>query len=193
LESHEAPALAVSARLNDGTEVVLRPLSADDKPLLREGMARLSDDSRRMRFMTSVDRLTRAQLAYLTEVDQTTHLAWGALIGDQPVGVGRVVRSSEVTTQAEFAVTVVDGWQRHGLGRLLLTLLAALARDIGVERFIFYALAENRAILGLLEPFGATWDIVDGIISGSLDLASVPTPELTGDIHALAAAARETG
>jgi GNAT superfamily N-acetyltransferase len=183
----------VAARLADGTEVALRPLGPDDKPLLREGMASLSDDSRRLRFMAPVDRLTRAQLAYLTEIDQVTHLAWGALIADSPVAVGRLVRSATAPEQAEIAITVVDEWQRRGLGRLLVTLLAALARDLGIERFVFDALPENRAVLGLFGSFGATWALAEGIVTGSLDLALVPSPDVIGDALGLAMAARRAG
>ncbi|MEX0698158.1 MAG: N-acetyltransferase, partial [Acidimicrobiia bacterium] len=75
--------------------VALRPVEPDDKPLLEAGMARLSPTSRRLRFMAPVDTLTRAQLAYLTEIDHHNHVAWGVLVDDQPVAVARMVRLTD--------------------------------------------------------------------------------------------------
>ncbi|HYM98402.1 MAG TPA: GNAT family N-acetyltransferase, partial [Aestuariivirgaceae bacterium] len=163
----------VKARLDDGTVVELRPLGPDDKTLLQEGMARLSSDSRRLRFMAPVDRLSRAQLAYLTEIDHATHIAWGALIDERPVAVGRIVRSGDELTAAELAITVVDDWQRRGLGTLLVRLMAELARSRGIRVFTFEALPENQRIRGLLGLFGAEQKLIDGVVIGTLDLGSI--------------------
>lgn len=181
----------VKARLDDGTVVELRPLGPDDKPLLQEGMARLSSDSRRLRFMAPVDRLSRAQLAYLTEIDHATHIAWGALIEDRPVAVGRIVRSGDEPATAELAITVVDDWQRRGLGTLLVSLMAELGRSLGIRVFTFEALPENQRIRGLLGSFGAEQELIDGVVIGTLDLGSIDPPELdAGDVHELATAAK---
>lgn len=185
----------VKARLIDGTMVELRPLGPDDKPLLEEGMAKLSPNSRRLRFMAPVDRLSRAQLAYLTEIDHASHIAWGALINEEPVAVGRIVRSGDEPTVAELAITVVDDWQRRGLGNLLVRLMAELGRSLDVKVLTFEALPENDGIRGLLGSFGARQELVDGVVSGTLDLSDVAPPELlAGDVHALATnAKRQTG
>lgn len=180
-----------TALLRDGTPVALRPVGPDDKPLLEEGMARLSSNSRRLRFMAPVDRLSRAQLAYLTEIDHAAHIAWGALIDGRPVAVGRIVRLEGDPAVAELAVTVVDDWQRRGLGRLLVRLMAELGRSVGVRRFTFDALPENHGITCLLAGFGAEQNLVDGVITGTVELDRIPPPELAGgDLAELASAAR---
>lgn len=182
----------VKARLRDGVVVELRPLGPDDKPLLQEGMARLSSDSRRLRFMAPVDRLSRAQLAYLTEIDHATHIAWGALIEERPVAVGRIVRSAHDPALAELAITVVDDWQRRGLGNLLVRLMAELGRFLGIQVFTFEALPENEGIRGLLGSFGAQQELVDGVVSGTIDVGPIAPPELVaGDVHELATAAQQ--
>ena len=89
------PDSVVSAVLADGTEVDFRPIGPDDKPLLEQGMARLSPASRRLRFMSPVENLSRAQLAYLTEIDHNRHVAWGAMVAGAPVAVGRLVRLAD--------------------------------------------------------------------------------------------------
>lgn len=173
-------------RLRDGTVVALRPVDASDKPLLEAGMARLSPASRRLRFMAPVDSLTRAQLAYLTEIDHRNHVAWGVLVDDQPVAVARLVRLTDDPTAAELAVIVVDEYQRRGIARLLIALMAELGRALLIQRFVFEALPENEAILRLLRGFGATYDMSEGVIAGSVELADIPPPSLSGDPLALA-------
>ena len=181
----------VTAVLMDGTEVDFRPVGPDDKPLLKQGMALLSADSRRLRFMSPIENLSRSQLAYLTEIDHETHLAWGALVEAQPVAVGRVVRLSGSPGSSEVALTVVDDWHRRGIGKVLVRLLAEIGRSIGIERFVFDALPENEAIMRLFEGFGATHSLRDGVVSGSFEIGAIEAPSFVrGDLLELASVAR---
>jgi RimJ/RimL family protein N-acetyltransferase len=185
---------AVTAVLADGTEVELRPVGPDDKPLLEQGMAMLSPASRRLRFMSPIENLSRSQLAYLTEIDHESHLAWGVVVAGQPVAVARLVRLSGSPKVAEIAITVVDEWQARGIGRLLVRVLAEIGRSVGIERFVFEALPENEGIVRLLGSFGATHGFSEGVVAGSLEIASIePAVFLTGNILELATAARRFG
>jgi GNAT superfamily N-acetyltransferase len=185
---------AVTAVLADGTEVELRPVGPDDKPLLEQGMAMLSPASRRLRFMSPIEHLSRSQLAYLTEIDHESHLAWGMTAAGQPVAVGRLVRLAGSPEVAEIAITVVDEWQRRGIGQILVRVLAEIGRSVGIERFAFEALPENEGIVRLLGRFGASHEFGDGIVSGSLEIALIePVAFLSGNILELATAARRFG
>ena len=185
---------AVTAVLADGTEVELRPVGPDDKPLLEQGMAMLSPASRRLRFMSPIENLSRSQLAYLTEIDHESHLAWGVTAGGQPVAVGRLVRLAASPDVAEIAITVVDEWQRRGIGQILVRVLAEISRSVDIKRFAFEALPENEGIVRLLGRFGATHEFGEGIVSGSLEIALIePAPFLSGSILELATAARRFG
>ena len=181
----------VTSVLADGTEVDFRPVGPDDKPLLEQGMAMLSPASRRLRFMTSIENLSRSQLAYLTEIDHQSHLAWGAMVGGRPVAVGRLVRLPDLPATAEIALTVVDDWHGRGIGKLLVRLLAEIARSLGIERFAFEALPENERIVRLFDRFGATHELSDGVVSGSFEIGSIEPVSLEGgDLLELATAAR---
>ena len=147
----------VRTRLLDGTRVLVRPIRPDDKPLLREGFERLSDESRLRRFMAPISELDDDQLSYLTEVDYVNHFAWVAALADRPdfgIGVGRYIRLKDDPEVAEVAITVVDAYQGKGLGTLLLGMLAATARVAGVRKFRAYVLEDNLPMRTLLSQLG---------------------------------------
>ena len=181
----------VTAVLTDGVRVDFRPVGPDDKPLLEQGMAMLSPASRRLRFMSSIENLSRSQLAYLTEIDHESHMAWGAIVAGEPVGVGRVVRLPDSPATAEIAIAVVDDWHCRGIGKMLVRLLAEVGRSVGIERFVFEALPENEGIVALFSRFGATHSIAEGVIAGSFDVGAIaPIDLLTGNLLDLASDAR---
>jgi RimJ/RimL family protein N-acetyltransferase len=134
-------------RLQDGAPVLIRPIRADDKRMLTDGLRRLSDQSVHRRFLTPKHSFSRAELRYLTEVDGRDHVALVAEHPAEPVrrliAVARFVRLSDDPHAAEVAITVADNWQRRGLGSLLTEQLAAEARALGVRRFTATMAADN--------------------------------------------------
>lgn len=179
-------------RLGDGAELGLRPIHPDDKPLFVEGFHRLSPRTRYLRFMTPVGRLTNRQLTYLSELDFRHHVAWGVLDGETAVAVGRFVRMPDDPTTADVAVTVVDDHQRRGIGRMLLQVLAASARSRGIGRFHFDVLAENTAMLRLLESLGGRRIGNDEVVQIVVEVGRLPAPQVVdGDLtHLLEEACR---
>lgn len=119
----------------------------------------LSERSRYERFFTKLTRLSDAQLRYLTEVDHRDHSAWVAVTDDHEtprgLGVARWVRLETRPDAAEVAVTVIDAFQRRGIGRSLLYLAARAAREREITIFRASVLADNRATLQMLEKMGA--------------------------------------
>lgn len=142
--------------LRDGTRARLRTIRPSDKERLVAGLRQLSPQSRYLRFFTDKDRLTEAELRYLTELDGERHFAIGASrVGDdgeegEGLGIGRFVTLADEPTVAEPALAVVDGAQGLGLGRLLLMRLIAAAAERGVKTFRCDFLAINRGMQHLL-------------------------------------------
>ena len=143
---------------HDGTRIRIRPIVPEDRELLRQGYEELSEESRYRRFM-GLKKLTDADLDYLTQIDYHDHFAWVAFAHDETpehgIGVARYVRSKENPEEAEAAVTVLDDYQNHGIGTLLLEALAAAALENGIKRFIGYLLVENRPMQDVLRYLGA--------------------------------------
>jgi RimJ/RimL family protein N-acetyltransferase len=142
-----------SVVLPDGTPLRVRPILPDDKLLLLRAFDRLSPESRYARFFSPMPRLSAPLLDYFTEVDYHNHFAWVALAreADEDVGVGvaRYVRLPD-SSVAEAAVTVVDTYQRRGIGGFLLDALILEALAHGISRFEGLVLVGNTSMIAVL-------------------------------------------
>jgi GNAT superfamily N-acetyltransferase len=182
--------------LRDGSELVIRPIRAEDKSAIAAGFERMSPESRFRRFFAPLQRLTERDLAYLTEVDHHDH---EAVIGfdagtREPVGVARYIRS-DVPTEAEVAVTVVDDRQGHGAATALLDRLVRRAREEGITHFLALVMTENREAIELFDHMASPGSDRRRSASGHLELVlDLPEPgTATGESRlgrALRAAAR---
>ena len=146
-----------NVRLRDGSRVLIRPVRSTDASLIAEGFARLSERSRRMRFLGKKDELTPAELHYYANVDHHDHEALGALdpADGRCVGVARYVRDADDPQAAEIALTIADDWQGRGLGTELLARLSDRAREEGIRRFTAVMASENVPMSMLLHRVGA--------------------------------------
>jgi len=145
----------VLKRLANGAPILIRPIRADDKHFLEEGLRRLSQASIQRRFLTAKPRFTASELRHLTEVDGWDHVALVAESPTQParrlLGVARYVRDPHDPESAEAAIVVADDFQRRGLGSLLADALGQRARMRGVRRFTATMASDNLPAQRLFE------------------------------------------
>jgi acetyltransferase len=144
-------------RLEDGTELTVRPLQAADAPLEAEFVRHLSPGSRYKRFMGTLRDLSPAMLTYLTNVDGVHHVALAA-VGMREghevlLGVARYVAESE-GGGCEFALVLDDALHGSGLAGLLMNLLMQTARAHGLQRMHGLVLAANAPMLKLARQLG---------------------------------------
>ena len=162
--TNELVILGAPVALRDGTHVRVRQWHRSDKELLRRGFQRLGPESRYKRFLAPMPRLSEAMVRDLTEVDHHEHEAIVALEEETGEGIGvvRYFRSTERHDAAEFAVTVIDDWQRRGVGTLLLEVTSARAREDGITTFTAVMLASNHEMMEVLRSLGPVrivdWD-----------------------------------
>jgi RimJ/RimL family protein N-acetyltransferase len=178
---HFDAAYCERAKLGDGSNVTLRLIQPSDKEALQRGFEQLSAQSRYLRFFCLKTRLTDAELNHLVNVDGVNHLAIVALSsGDsnevEILGVARFARLQSSPTVAEPAVTVGDQVQGRGLGTLLMSRLAAAARERGIERFACDYLAENQPIQALLEKYArsAVFEQDGDVIRAEVAVPDIP-------------------
>jgi RimJ/RimL family protein N-acetyltransferase len=190
---HAAPVGGRLVHLRDGTPLLVRPIAATDKQLLATAYARMSDDSRRRRFLTAASALTAGDLVYFTEVDHHRH---EAMVGIDPasgalIGAAHYVRVPETDGDAELSAEVIDEWQRRGVATVLLAALTDRARKEGVRRFVAIVSEENRPVIDMLERAGATRCRVAGELAYAIDVPQVGTPEGLREVMRGAAASTE--
>src|SRR5438093_11435107 len=165
--------------LRDGSKVHLRPIAAEDEPLLHEAVASMSERTVYFRFFSPIKRMSDAlahRLAVVAVNDSfalvaTTHKPSSK---ERIVGVARYDRAPQ-TDVAEVAVAVIDEFQRRGLGGVLLAELARVAKTHGISTFQMIVLPENAEMLGLLRKMG--W-IHQAKLAGGLYEISFELPEL---------------
>lgn len=149
-------------RLDNGTEVVIRPIRPDDKQRLAAALARLSDETLRRRFLSPKPRLSGSELRYLTEIDYIDHWAQVAVLKHDPeaiVGVARWIRDPGAPHAAEAAIVIGDALQGQGLGRRLGLAIADEARLRDVRRFTATMLSDNVAVQRLFAAISERLDV----------------------------------
>lgn len=171
----DVPRQTLLTQLRDGAPVLIRPVTSEDKQLLREGFTRLSEESRYRRFMRPVKELSEADLDYLTRIDYTTHMAWVAVDPDSPdhpgLGVARYIQLPHDPKVAEVAITVVDSHQRRGLGTLLLGVITQSAVQHGIEAFVAHVLMQNTPMIKLFQALGGVVAMDDpGVVAVRMPL-----------------------
>lgn len=160
--------------LPGGVDLTLSPILKTDREFFERGIEELSLESRFARFGQGVGSLSAQELDYLSDVSQRSHVAWGAMVGDEAAGVGRYIVTDD-STRAEIAITVLDRMQRMGVGRALFEALIAVARHDGVHEFSFEARSDNEAVVSLMSEIEITPLVTDGVIERTIRLSDLPT------------------
>ena len=127
-----------------------------NKKQISEGLRDMSPESIRNRFLGSKRDFSEKELEYLTTLDGWNHYAIGIEERDLKKGVAiiRLVRSSHSETEAEVAITIIDKYQKKGLGTFLMNLIFLAASERNIERLSFTFLPGNEGILKLIQKAG---------------------------------------
>lgn len=176
-----------TVKLKGGERILIRPISAEDKGMLKAGFDRLSTESRYRRFFGPQTDLSSTDLRYLTEIDHHQHEALVAISQDDAadpgqamVGVARFVRGDD-PSYAEVAVTVVDDWHHKGVAKAILDRLVDRAREVGVTHFVALVLSENDAALELFSHLTEAGAEPRESASGNVELL-IELPEPGGEL-----------
>lgn len=147
--------------LKDGTQAWVTQLRREDRDRLASGFAELSEETRRMRFLSPMKELSESMLDHLVDdVDGIDHVAL-VLVAEaepdvfDPVALARMVRYEDAPEAADVAVTVKDSWQGRGIASALLEVLVR-HRPEGVVRLVTEVQIDNAASLAMLRRLGPT-------------------------------------
>jgi GNAT superfamily N-acetyltransferase len=135
--------------------VVIRQLRSGDRGLLMLILERLGSESRMQRFLAPRPVLSEHDLSFIRDIDGRDHAGVIAFAGSpaSPIGAAHYARTDDPEV-SETAIEVVDGWQRRGVGHLLIAELRLRALLAGIRHFEWLAFESNRAVVALARDFG---------------------------------------
>ena len=153
-----APEVLDRWRARDGTELLIRPVAADDAAREVHFIQSLSLQTRYERVFSHRG-LLPGELRQLVRFDVRREIALLAASGrgsdEEIVAVARLKKGADGSSY-EFALVVGDAWQRQGIGERLLGRLLALAKRAGIQRVTGYTLATNTPMKSMCRKLGFT-------------------------------------
>lgn len=146
--------------LPSGIPVLVRHVTREDAPRLKQGFKLISSLARRRHFPgDDVKELGPEQIKLLDEIDQKNYCMWGALNPAKPdepgIGIARYRRIPSEPSAADVAITILDQYQGTGAGLLLHACLHATAADNGIRHFFYEVAGENERFIRHLKSLGA--------------------------------------
>ncbi len=150
--------LEETARLYDGSEVMLRPIRPEDEPAHADLVNRMTPQDLRFRFLGSLRKLQHNQLARLTQIDFDREMAFIAARRTtegkpETLGVVRTVTDPD-NRQAELSILVRSDLKGTGLGTKLMEKAIRYHQGRGTGEIYAQILAENEAMLRLAKKCG---------------------------------------
>ncbi len=163
--------------LRDGSVGHVRPIRPDDADRLRSFHSGQSEESIYLRFFAPIRELSDRDVHRFTNVDNIDRVALVVTVRGAIVGIGRWDRFDR--TSAEVAFNISDHFQGRGIGSVLLEHLAAIAQELGVEKFTAEVLPQNRKMLNVFREAGYVvhHHFEDGVVAVSFDIR--PTEQST--------------
>src|SRR6476620_4288161 len=157
--------------LRDGTVAHVRPITPDDAEGIRHFHSLQSAESIYLRFFAPLRELSERDIYRFTHVDYRDRVALVATLDGDIIGIGRYDRIDPGS--AEVAFNISDHYQGKGIGSVMLEHLAAIAQEMGINRFVAEVLPQNRKMLTVFKEAGyeVTHHIEDGVVEVSFDIS----------------------
>ncbi|MGC1379014.1 MAG: bifunctional acetate--CoA ligase family protein/GNAT family N-acetyltransferase [Anaerolineales bacterium] len=171
--------------MKSGRPVVIRPIRAEDEPLMRNFHETLSDRSVYLRFLSSMqlsERVTHERLSRVCHCDYAREIALvieGSIepapaprrrqddlrqtqdaddekLSSEILAVGRLSRFRGDDSEARMMILVSDHFQGQCLGSELVTRLVEIARSEKIQRIVAMISQENEAMQKICQRLGFT-------------------------------------
>lgn len=150
------PISDLSLHFGDGNHLALRTAETVSVAAFRKYLESLSDASRFCRFLTplSVSSLIEVSAITKCQTDRFVLLLENSAASEQTVIAELDCSYESVTNAIEFALSVSDAWQGHGVGTALVRWLEGRARKLCVARLYGDTFRSNGAVLALARNLG---------------------------------------
>jgi acetyltransferase len=171
VREEELPSLAIrpypseyvkEAVLKNGLAVLLRPIYAEDEPLVIEFHRELSELSVRNRFFEFMSFDARTAHERLIRICFNDYGREWAIVAEMEsrnrkliAGIGRLMRIPGIN-RAQFKLVIRDDYHHLGLGTLLMKHLLHIAQEEKIDGVDGYILSENEGMLSICSKLGFT-------------------------------------
>ncbi|WP_290797940.1 GNAT family N-acetyltransferase [Halomonas sp.] len=144
--------------LKNGWDVEVRPIRAEDAPLITGFHRQLSEESIRFRYFHNKSDLSQRDLSMLSQINYDRQMAFIAehLRDDgtkEMLGVARVWNDPD-NIRTEFSVIIRDDLTGLGLGSLLMRKLIDYCRSVGTLEMIGKIMVDNHPMRALMKHLG---------------------------------------
>ena len=165
---------------------LFRKLTEAEAAHYQAHLLRLDSADRRMRFCGGVS--DTAVIEHCAAIDWTQTVIIGCFVGDKLRGAAELRLLDSTPLQAEFALTIEQGFQDRGLGTELLRRSLIAARNRCITTVTMICLIENARMQRIARKFDSVLALEEGEIEGRLK-TSWPTylswlEEAAGDAQA---------
>lgn len=150
--------------LDDGKEVLLRPIKPEDEPLWLEMFKGFSEQTVRFRFFRIIKDTPHEMRTRYCNIDYDREIGIVAEIKEKGkrrfLGVTRIILEPRDKEEAEFALVVSDEWHRRGLGSEFVDHTIDIARYKGLKKLHGVVLKDNVPMISLCRE--KNFKITDG-------------------------------
>jgi len=149
--------LVKPVKLEDGTNLLLRPIKPEDEPLWLAMIGRCSKDSLYSRFRYFFHWQSHEVATRFCYNDYDREIAIVAELNKgnskKLLGVGRLIADPDHES-VEYAILIEDAWQKKDLGNLLTDYCMEIAGSWNLKRFIAQTTTDNKRMISVFRKRG---------------------------------------
>jgi acetyltransferase len=146
-----------NGKLQDGTEVLFRPIKPEDEPMWLEMLGSCSKESIYSRFRYFFHWESHEVATKYCYIDYDREVAIVAEIIQEGkrklIGVGRLIADPDHES-VEYAILIVDAWQQKDLGNILTDYCMEIASKWNLKKFIAQTTTDNKKMIAVFRKRG---------------------------------------
>jgi acetyltransferase len=143
--------------LQDGTNILLRPIKPEDEPLWLEMLGNCSRESIYSRFRYFFHWEAHEVATRYCFIDYDREIAIVAEINNnnkkQLIGVGRLIADPDHET-VEYAILIPDAWQQKDLGNIITDFCLEIANKWNLKKIVAQTTTDNKRMISVFRKRG---------------------------------------
>ena len=146
-----------NTRLQDGTEVLLRPIRPEDEQLWLAMLGSCSKESLYNRFRYFFHWETHEVATRYCYIDYDRELAIVAEIVEEGqrklIGIGRLIADPEHEA-VEYAILIADAWQQKDLGNIITDFCLEMTKGGILKKIVAQTTTDNQGMISVFQKRG---------------------------------------